>query len=37
MILDPEFLMEFSKLCLEGVLRDVHLASFVGKKVDLVH
>ena len=23
MILDPEFLMEFPKLCLAGVLRDV--------------
>ena len=34
MILDAEFLMEFSKLCLEG--RSI-LASFVGKKVDLVH
>ena len=35
MILDPEFLMEFSKLCLEGVLRDVQFwpVSWVKKSI----
>ena len=34
----PEFFMEFPKLCLKEVLRDVQiLATFMGKKINLVH